>query len=534
MEFLSSFKKTIIFLFVVVFPITVISIALSDLFEKKGNLEELKEEYSKERKKSVDHSKFAELQKDFESPHEVTAACLSCHTERGNEVMNNSHWTWESEEYIEGRGVVYIGKKNVLNNFCTGIMSNEQSCNKCHIGYGWKDKSFDFSNQYNIDCLICHDNTGTYEKETGGAGYPPIGEFAPDYKKITASVSRPKKENCGYCHFMSAGGNNIKHGDLGMELLDCDKNIDVHMAKDGLNMECVDCHTAENHVMKGKYYAVSSCNENRASCTDCHDQYPHKQNKLNEHTVKVDCRTCHIPYYAKVNSTKLYWDWSTAGKRQGGMPYSVKDSLGNDIYLSEKGDFTWGRDVKPEYVWFNGTADHHLITDKITSDTVNINTLFGSFHDNESKIIPVKIHRGKQPYDTKLKNLLQAKLWAPQEGQGALWQDLDWDIALNLGMEYLGLPYSGEYGFIDTRMYLPKSHMVAKAEDALTCTDCHTRKDSRMEFVPEAYIPGATYNKTVNILGVLFIFIAFGGVSGHALLRILANYKSKKNKNIKN
>jgi octaheme c-type cytochrome (tetrathionate reductase family) len=532
MEFLSSFKKTIIFIFVVIFNIAVISIAFTDMFEKEGNLEELKEVYSKEVKKPVDHSKFEELQKDFMSPHDITAACLSCHTERGTEVMNNAHWNWEREEYIEGRGIVYIGKKNVLNNFCTGIMSNEQSCNKCHIGYGWKDKDFDFSNQYNIDCIICHDNTGTYEKATGGAGYPPVGEFAPDYKKITASVGSPLKTNCGYCHFMSAGGNNIKHGDLETALLECDKNVDVHMAKDGLDMECVDCHSAENHVMKGKYYAVSSTNTNRASCTDCHDKYPHKQSKLNEHTVKVDCRTCHIPQYAKVNPTKMYWDWSTAGRRQDGMPYSIKDSAGNVNYLSEKGDFRWTKNVAPEYVWFNGTADHHLITDKITTDTVNINTLFGSYDDPNSKIVPVKVHRGKQPYDLKYKNLLQAKLWAPEEGQGALWKDLDWDIALKLGMEYVGIPYSGEYGFIPTRMYLPVSHMVSKSEEALTCNDCHSRENSRMKNVPGVYIPGTTYNKTLNTVGILFVLLSLGGVFGHASLRVLSgirrNRKSKK------
>jgi hypothetical protein len=228
---------------------------------------------------------------------------------------------------------------------------------------------------------------------------------------------------------MSAGGNNIKHGDLEMALLDCDINVDVHMAKDGLNMECADCHTAENHIMKGKYYAVSSTNTNRASCTDCHDQYPHKQSKLNEHTIKVDCRTCHIPHYAKVNPTKMYWDWSTAGRRQDGMPYAIKDSAGNDIYLSEKGDFRWATNVKPEYVWFNGTADHHLITDKITTDTENINTLYGSYDDPNSKILPVKVHRGKQPNDTLLEREHHGKILTGSWHYKQEWITLDCHIA---------------------------------------------------------------------------------------------------------
>jgi len=528
-EYFESFKKTILFILIIVFPIVILSMVLSKAIEDKTDMEVLKEKYAEKHIPSVDHSKLKELQKDFESPHEVTAACLSCHTERGNEVMGNAHWNWEREEYIEGRGVVYLGKKNVLNNFCTGILSNEGTCNKCHVGYGWKDKNFDFKNPYNIDCLVCHDHTGTYEKASGGAGYPPMGILAPDYKKIVAAVGLPRKENCGYCHFHSAGGNNVKHGDKEEALLNCDKNVDVHMAKDGLDMSCVDCHEAERHKMKGKYYAVSSSNTNRAKCEDCHGSFPHAKSKLNEHTIKVDCRTCHIPTYAKVNPTKMYWDWSTAGKRKDGLPYSTLDSAGREIYLSIKGDFNWEKDVKPEYVWFNGTADHHLITDKITTDTININTLFGTYNDKNAKIVPVKVHRGKQPYDTEYKTLIQAKLWDAEPGKGALWLDLDWEKSLKEGMAYAGMPYSGKYDFIDTRMYLPVSHMVSKAEDALKCEDCHTRSNGRLQNLNDFYLPGKTRNATVETIGFLMLLMSFIGVGSHAGIRFIS-YKKRKTK----
>ncbi len=236
MEIFESFKKTFLFIFIVIFPLTIITLGFSNFFEKEGNLGELKEKYSRKKISSVDHSKFEILQKDFKDPHEVTAACLSCHTERGKELMSTAHWNWEREEYIEGRGITYLGKKNLINNFCTGIMSNEPSCNKCHAGLGWTDKNFDFNNQLNIDCLVCHDKTGTYEKATGMGGHPPVGEEAPDYKNIVANVGRPMKHNCGYCHFNGGGGNNVKHGDLETALLNCDRNVDIHMAKDGLDM----------------------------------------------------------------------------------------------------------------------------------------------------------------------------------------------------------------------------------------------------------------------------------------------------------
>ncbi len=42
---------------------------------------------------TADHSKFAELDKNFESGPQVTLACLSCHTEAAKQVHNTKHWT---------------------------------------------------------------------------------------------------------------------------------------------------------------------------------------------------------------------------------------------------------------------------------------------------------------------------------------------------------------------------------------------------------------------------------------------------------
>ena len=82
---------------------------------------------------SVDHSKFEVLQQTFENAHQVTEACLSCHTERDKEIMATSHWKWERDEFIEGKGIVPLGKKNILNNFCIGVAGSEATCTRCHI-----------------------------------------------------------------------------------------------------------------------------------------------------------------------------------------------------------------------------------------------------------------------------------------------------------------------------------------------------------------------------------------------------------------
>jgi octaheme c-type cytochrome (tetrathionate reductase family) len=526
---MQNLRTIITFLLAVVAPLVIITIVLREASTDNTILEALREEYSKVHQSGVDHSKLEILQQDFTNPHLITAACLSCHTERGKEVLGNAHWNWEREAFIPGKGVTYLGKKSLINNFCTGIASNEGTCNRCHIGYGWKDKSFDFTNEFNIDCLVCHDNTGTYEKARGAAGYPVMGADGPDFRNIVANVGRPTRTNCGYCHFHGGGGNNVKHGDLEMALLTADRTIDVHMGVDGMNLQCVDCHPAENHQMLGRYYGVSSSNTQRATCEQCHTSVPHTINKLNEHTVKVACQTCHIPVYAKVNATKMSWDWSTATRRKEGLPYQELDSLGNELFTSIKGDFTWQRMVKPEYVWHNGTADHHLCMEKIDLDDLplRINTLFGEYRDRNSKIIPTKIHRGTQPYDTEYLTIIQPKLWDAEPGKGALWIDLDWEAALIRGMEYADLPYSGKHDFIPTEMFLPVNHMVSLASEALDCKDCHTREGSRLANLTDFYMPGRDYNAGIDTFGQLLIILSLLGVIMHGSVRFIIHRKSQ-------
>jgi hypothetical protein len=54
-------------------------------------------------------------------------------------------------------------------------------------------------------------------------------------------------------------------------------------------------------------------------------------------------------------------------------------------------------------------------------------------------------------------------------------------------MDYIGAPFSGEYGFVETAMYWPITHMVAPAEDALECNDCHTAENGRLDFIALGY-----------------------------------------------
>lgn len=407
-----------------------------------------------------DHSR---IKGPFESGTDVTKQCLQCHEEKAENVMKTSHWTWIVDQKVPGKGVIGRGKKNVVNNFCVSVSSNWPRCTSCHIGYGWKDNSFDFTDKTKVDCIVCHDTTGTYKKIPTGAGLP-VKEV--DLVKVAQSVGKPSRMTCGSCHFYGGGGDRVKHGDLDSSLVDPPENLDVHMSTDGQDMSCQECHETENHMVKGNALVVSPSDYNHFGCGDCHGDTPHEESRLNSHAERIACQTCHIPSFAREYPTKIYWDWSTAGEDRD--PES--DEYGMPTYHRKKGSFRWEKDIVPTYAWYNGQAGVYTMGDKIKPGKVNeLSWPIGSKKDRESKIYPFKVMKGRQIYDKGNDTLIVPKLF----GKGGYWATYDWNQASKLGMESVGLPYSGEYGWVDTIMYWKINHMVAPSENSLGCLDCH-------------------------------------------------------------
>ncbi len=402
----------------------------------------------------TDHS--ALMPGPYTSGEEVTRACLECHQSEGHEVLKTVHWKWEGEPAeLPGRAEpVAMGKKNVINNFCISVYSNWPGCTSCHAGYGWEDDTFDFSNPEKVDCLVCHEQSGQYAKAAGGYPGPEV-----DLALAAQSVATPTRDNCGGCHFQGGGGDAVKHGDLDLTLSNPRARVDVHMGAHGL--VCVDCHTTTDHDIKGRALSVSVDNANEVQCTDCHLEEPHLDTRLNSHVSAVACVTCHIPQVAIREATKTHWDWSTAGQD---LPEDAHE------YLKKKGSFEWEAGLIPEYLWFNGRGDRYLMGDTINpADTTELNPPLGDIRDPGARIWPFKVHRAVQLYDTEYLTLM-----VPQTvGEGGYWEDFDWDQALRLGSEASGLPYSGSYGWANTIMYGPLSHMVQPAANALQCRDCH-------------------------------------------------------------
>jgi octaheme c-type cytochrome (tetrathionate reductase family) len=497
---------------------------------------------------TADHSTFKELQQTFNSGPEVTQACLKCHTEAAKQIMKTSHWTWEFSNPDTGQK---LGKRHVINNFCISIETNQPFCNTCHAGYGFKDNSFDFTKQENIDCLICHDTSGKYRKQPGMAGHvvTKAMEFPPgsgtmvkpvDLQQVAQNVGKTTRDSCGACHFFGGGGDGVKHGDMDSSLAAPETELDVHMDVTGLDFTCATCHMTEGHAVPGSRYAPTAKDDkgklmrgkdagrNPATCQSCHGNDPHKVARLNSHADKIACQTCHIPKYARGGvATKMAWDWSTAGQKgPDGKPLIKKDAKGHVIYDAKKGDFTLGENVVPEYKWFNGVVNYTLLDAKIdNSKVVEVNSFEGSPDDGKSLIWPVKVMRGKQPYDPV--NMTLVKPHTAGNDDTAYWKNFGWEKAIVTGMESAGAPFSGKVDFVETEMAWPITHMVAPKDQTLGCIDCHSA-DSRLANVPGIYMPNHSANTLLDTGGWAIAGLTLLGVLGHGAGRIFAARKGAK------
>ena len=402
-----------------------------------------------------------------------------------------------------------------------------------------------------MDCLVCHEQTGTYKKYPAGAGHP-VGEpkvfpgnkkkyFPPEWNTVAQSVSRPSRKNCGTCHFFGGGGDGVKHGDLDSSLFKPNKQLDVHMGTDGQDFDCTRCHSTTLHDIAGRVYTTPAAESRKSlvqddlaekiTCESCHTARPHKaHDKMNDHTDKVACQSCHIPEFARVNPTKMSWDWSTAGKKKDGKPYVEKDDLGKPAYDTKKGNFVWEKNVKPEYFWYNGAMEHLTVKDTIDpAATVALNRPLGSRDDPDSRIFPFKVHTGRQPYDKINKNMAILHLFPKgKDDNSAYWKTYDWGKAIEYGMNYAGLAYSGEYDFVETSYVYPITHMVAPKKNVVSCAECHVSQDSRLAKLAGFYMPGRDGAGIIDTLGWILVVGSLIGVGIHGIGRMFTNGRRRK------
>jgi hypothetical protein len=118
------------------------------------------------------------------------------------------------------------------------------------------------------------------------------------------------------------------------------------------------------------------------------------------------------------------------------------------------------------------------------------------------------------------------KLFGPK-GSGSYWSDYDWKTAITKGMEYAGLPFSGEFDFAPTEYVFQTTHMVAPKEKALSCTECHAT-GGRLAGLTGFYMPGRDGNRALTVIGWGAVMVALIAVLGHGAGRVVSRKRREK------
>lgn len=429
--------------------------------------------------------------------YEGTASCLMCHEEEGQQMLDSAHFKWEGNvENIVGLEGEEHGKNDLINNFCIAVPTNEGRCTQCHAGYGYKDANYDFTNPENVDCLVCHDQSGKYKKGKKSAGLPDISDD--DLQVVARSITvgaESTRKACISCHSHAGGGDNVKHGDLSSDMVNTTREFDVHMGTDGANMTCVACHGANhdpktgdvNHGIAGM--PLHSVHEGEMKqCKDCHGSVEtiHAGTNAEEWLVaetwhdRLACQVCHIPAIARKLATKTEWYWADAGDADR-VPV-IDPETGKPDYDKMKGSFVWELNVRPELRYANGMWNRKVIGANDTYDSVPIDlgSPVGDYSDSKAMIFPYKLMKGNQVVDPVNKVVSVPHLFGMAGGPNPYWVKYNWNDALIDGAAYTGQPYSGTYEFAETTMLLSVNHEIAPAENALgagimpdACMDCH-------------------------------------------------------------
>ena len=389
----------------------------------------------------------------FETVQQVTEECLLCHEDSGTEILASNHWNWlTSNLSLSTKSENLNGKHIPINNFCFAVSDSSNQCTPCHLPLSGKDESFDFNSAENIDCLVCHAQTGTYKRSPFGTGLP---EQEMDLLAIAQSVAKPTSSNCGTCHFSGSGGVMMKSGEMDKSLLNPTEENDYHLG--GLGLGCGDCHETKDHNISA---------ESKPACENCHDSEPHEKELLNQHSSAIACQTCHIPTYSRTEPAITFWDWSKAGEERD----SLTDEFGEETYSKSRGELVWAKNIRPEYYWNNGSDNYYKLGEKNDkAKLIDLNKPAGKILDANSKISPFKVVRVKQPYDPVNKYLIIPKL----DGEDGYSTSNNWVTASEKGMKVVNLDFSGSADFIETKMYWPINHMVMSADNSLKCTSCH-------------------------------------------------------------
>jgi hypothetical protein len=414
------------------------------------------------------------------------ATCLSCHAAEGTQMVNSLHAKWKAPTpKLTNTTGEELGKaEKGINTFCTYAMSSNNTCFSCHVrSDGNAPHPVEAKD---VDCLMCHSDTYQRKFITDPANTQTVtnilgkrktyvfgkldsqGNYmiTPDYSKmppgtsmvnLARTVHLPTNRSCLRCHATAGGADWAKRGDLGLNSVNPTVDQDVHLSPNGAGLTCVDCHSAMNHKISGRGIDLRGTEADPPTCQACHTTAPHTNAMLNRHAARrMSCQVCHIRTFAKGGATEMARDW--------------RSPKWNPELLDGQGGFTakttMAANVKPEYIWFNGTSSVYNVGDIIQPDAKGVYHMAkaqGKAFDGKSLIVPIKRHASTMPLHQSGKIIPPAILWMFMTGR--------FDEAVQIGMEEQGM--SGTYTLVNVDAEMLITHGVDPKTKAPTCAGCH-------------------------------------------------------------
>ncbi len=381
----------------------------------------------------------------FSTSTEVNKQCVVCHEAQAEDVRKSIHWSWERNRVLNNKTI--LSKKMAdLSRFGIAAAVNPKACRRCHISIlssGTQAEANGVSTD--IDCLVCHDTTGTYQIN---------GHRDADLEHIARNVGTPSPRNCRLCHDRQCG--------LAPQTA-LQPTKDIHVQKYGFT--CQQCHPGGSHHTFNRTAISGTAAMKDQGCASCHTQSPHALSRLNHHAVLIACQSCHIPEYGNNGPVIVSWNWLLSGNTTP-PTYRQRNTL-----LTDRGLFL-GQEIVPHYYWDNGTDMVYTRGTKIHPEQTTLLQGPGP-RTPASKIMPFTIQYGTQLYDTKYRYLISPKL--PRD-TAPFFNGTDWEQVITKGMNDIRLPFSGQYGFTTTVSLQRLNHGVVAKDQALDCMDCHGSK----------------------------------------------------------
>ncbi len=299
------------------------------------------------------------------------------------------------------------------------------------------------------------------ENENGDFQYGPDAvAMAIDIVGAAQTVHLPTRQTCLSCHAYAAGTDCGKRGDMGTGSVAPPVDVDVHMSEQGENFSCQRCHATENHRILGRGLDIrpSERAEIMTCLTGaCHTPMPHNNSQLDRHTAHVACQTCHIPQFAKLNSTEMERDWTKPqwapglfGGQGGYKPEEIRQMF-----------------VTPSYRWYDGTSRVYALGQVPVANAdgqYEFGVPNGDVASPGAKIHPMKEHTSNSARHDATGIIIP-------HATSEYFFTGDFDHGVQKGMQLTGM--SGAWTLVPVHTYQTINHGVEPAGNALACGQCH-------------------------------------------------------------